>query len=48
MTSGFTFLFQKCKNVIVMGDTLGDPVMADGVDYMNQCIKIGFLNKDVS
>ena len=30
-----------------MGDTLGDPVMADGVEYMNEVIKIGFLNKDV-
>lgn len=30
-----------------MGDTLGDPVMADGVSYIKDIIKIGFLNKDV-
>jgi len=38
---------KQCKNVLVMGDTLGDPVMADGIDHMTACIKIGFLNKDV-
>ena len=31
-----------------MGDTLGDPVMADGIDSMKEVIKVGFLNKDVS
>ena len=30
-----------------MGDTLGDPVMADGIEDMKEIIKIGFLNKDV-
>lgn len=37
---------RTCKNVFLIGDTLGDPVMADGVEYLNQIIKIGFLNKD--
>ena len=30
-----------------MGDTLGDPVMADGIEDRKEIIKIGFLNKDV-
>ena len=31
-----------------MGDSLGDPAMADGVENINSIIKIGFLNHDVS
>ena len=30
-----------------MGDTLGDPVMSDGIEDMKESIKIGFINKDV-
>jgi HAD superfamily hydrolase (TIGR01544 family) len=35
------------KNVILLGDSLGDCHMADGLEYDN-ILKIGFLNSDVS
>jgi 5'-nucleotidase len=34
------------KNIILLGDSLGDCNMADGLDYDN-VLKIGFLNSDV-
>ena len=34
------------KNVILLGDGLGDINMADGFDY-NKIIKIGFLNDNI-
>lgn len=39
---------KKHSNVLVMGDTLGDPVMSDGIEDMKESIKIGFINKDVN
>lgn len=35
------------SNVILLGDSLGDPAMADGMENINSIIKIGFLNHDV-
>lgn len=37
---------EKRKNVILMGDSIGDVGMIEGFDYDN-LIKIGFLNEDV-
>ena len=34
-------------NAIVMGDTLGDPIMTDNIHYLKCKLKIGFLNADV-
>ena len=34
------------KNIILLGDSLGDCHMADGLEY-NNILKIGFLNSDV-
>ncbi|NQZ84584.1 MAG: hypothetical protein HRU03_02600 [Nanoarchaeales archaeon] len=34
------------KNIILIGDSLGDCHMADGLEY-NNILKIGFLNSDV-
>ncbi len=42
----FPKIYQKIKNrknVILMGDSLGDPYMIDGFEYKN-LLKIGFLN----
>jgi len=38
----------KRTNAIVLGDTLGDPHMADGIEHLTSVFKIGFLNGDVS
>ncbi|MDQ7023569.1 MAG: hypothetical protein Q9M97_08815 [Candidatus Gracilibacteria bacterium] len=38
---------EKRKNVILLGDSLGDPHMVDGFEYKN-LIKIGFLNEKES
>ncbi|XP_065655342.1 7-methylguanosine phosphate-specific 5'-nucleotidase A isoform X1 [Hydra vulgaris] len=43
-----TDYFEKHKdrtNLIVMGDTLGDPSMADGIFPSENVLKIGFLNE---
>ena len=45
----FPEIFEKInnrKNVILIGDGIGDPGMSDGFDYKN-IIKIGFLNSDL-
>lgn len=34
-------------NVIVVGDSLGDAQMADGMEHCNAILKIGFLNECV-
>ncbi len=40
---------QERTNVILLGDSLGDPQMAHGMEKRPQhIIKIGFLNHDVS
>jgi len=40
--------FKNRKNVIVMGDSLGDLKMADGVVDPEEILTIGFLNKNIS
>jgi 5'-nucleotidase len=35
------------KNVILIGDSLGDIKMADGIEEVNVVLSIGFLNKNV-
>ena len=35
---------QKRSNVILMGDSLGDPCMADGMKDVSAILKVGFLN----
>ena len=34
-------------NAVVMGDTLGDPIMTDNIHYLKCKLKIGFLNANV-
>lgn len=41
-------LIENRDNVILMGDSLGDSGMADGVRHANAILKIGFLYGDVS
>lgn len=33
------------NNVILLGDSLGDANMTDGIDHCDTVIKVGFLNK---
>ena len=35
------------KHVILMGDSLGDIAMADGIEDLQSVLKIGFLNTNV-
>ena len=39
---------QGRSNVILAGDSQGDPKMADGLPHTHHVLKIGFLNHDVS
>ncbi|XP_062518636.1 7-methylguanosine phosphate-specific 5'-nucleotidase-like [Corticium candelabrum] len=42
--------FQEIKdrcNVVLLGDSHGDPHMADGVEHVANIVKIGFLNDEV-
>ena len=39
--------FQERHNLILFGDTLGDPSMADGMIHVTNELKIGFLNYEV-
>ena len=36
------------RNVMLMGDSIGDLRMADGIADMAVCLKVGFLNAGVS
>ncbi|MDD5192709.1 MAG: hypothetical protein PHX96_06240 [Candidatus Nanoarchaeia archaeon] len=42
--SSFYDLIKNRKNVLLLGDSLGDPGMVNGFDYKN-LIKVGFLNE---
>ena len=35
------------RNVILLGDSIGDPNMSHGISHDNHVLKIGFLNYDV-
>lgn len=39
---------EHCKNVILMGDSLGDCEMADGVPNLKNILKIGFVHDSVT
>lgn len=41
-------LFQKRQNVLLMGDTIGDANMVDGIEDTKAILKIGFLYEHVS
>ena len=41
------FCVQDRKNVILIGDSLGDPKMTGGLPHLDCVIKIGFLNAKV-
>lgn len=44
-------IFEKNKlrsNIVLLGDTLGDLTMADGMPYKQTLLTIGFLNDHVS
>ena len=38
--------FETRKNIVLMGDSLGDLHMAEGIPNPNVILKIGFLNKN--
>ncbi len=38
--------FERRKNIVLMGDSLGDLHMAEGIPNPNVILKIGFLNKN--
>ena len=40
--------FQGRHNLVLIGDSLGDPKMVGGLKRVDHVIKIGFLNHDVS
>ncbi|KAG0743448.1 hypothetical protein G6F33_006887 [Rhizopus arrhizus] len=46
-TSPYHALIENRRNVILMGDSLGDLQMSQGVDH-DICLTIGFLNHDIS
>ncbi|XP_030767267.1 7-methylguanosine phosphate-specific 5'-nucleotidase isoform X2 [Sitophilus oryzae] len=41
--SDFYHVLEKRDNVIVLGDSLGDASMAEGLDHLKNLLKIGFL-----
>lgn len=45
-TDYFKQLKENC-NIVLMGDSLGDLSMADGVSSVENMLKIGFLNDKV-
>lgn len=40
--------FQGKTNILLLGDSMGDLTMADGVPDVENILKIGFLNDKVS
>lgn len=38
---------EERKNIVLIGDSLGDVRMADGIENINVVLSIGFLNKNV-
>lgn len=41
-------MVQSRDNVILMGDSVGDAGMADGMEHANAVLKIGFIHDHVS
>lgn len=48
LTEDYLKIFQKRQNVLLMGDTIGDANMVEGIEDTKAILKIGFLYEHVS